>query len=230
MFTAFRQPRHSMLVLSDEDRKLIRDLLESSETNRQRLGAVPTGIPASDGGLSWRRWNLWQRVGAVLGGLIAVTSLVVVAWQGIEATKSAKSAASAANASANAVRASAWGAATQALLTFDQTSLQADGNGTLDPYFFKRVLLTDHTPPKVKARFTSLASMELDLLDGYRGFASLLGDFVDQQAVRGWEQMVFKNGPAVCEVYNYYRATYGSALAQDSAQFCPKGLPRLTNP
>jgi hypothetical protein len=107
----FHRPARRAHLFTDEGRQLLRDALDAAAGDRTLLRMALTN--ADPGG--------WERLARRAGGVIAVASLALVAWQAVEASSSAR-------ASADAVRATAWAAATQAVLTYDQTALQSDPN------------------------------------------------------------------------------------------------------
>jgi hypothetical protein len=203
----FHRPARRALLFTDEDRQLLRDALDAAAGDRTLLRMALTN--AEPGG--------WERLARRAGGVIAVASLALVAWQAVEASSSAR-------ASADAVRATAWAAATQAVLTYDQTALQSDPNGNLDPFFVEGRLLSNAIPHGQASRFTQLALMQLDLLDGYRGLAEFLPDFVDQESVRGWHRQTLRDGPALCQVLNRYREGFAAEFVRESATYCPADL------
>jgi hypothetical protein len=208
-----RRQSQTVLVLSEQDRTLLKELIEVSRVHR----TLPAARPDPARSANQRRWDFVMRWGKVVGGALAVVSLVLVALQTRDAASSAK-------ASAQAAKATAWGAATQAVLTFDQTALQADPGGKLDPYFSGGALLGPRTPHATRSKVTDLAGMELDLIDGYRGFTDILGNFVDKNAVRGWQQITYQRGPAICQVMNYYRQSYAADFVRDATYYCPHKL------
>jgi hypothetical protein len=212
----FRRPSPRVLVFTDEERQLIRDALHAADEDRKLLRRALERVQPTDVGETPVRRAL-MRWGKLAGGLIAVVSLGLVAWQAVEASSSAR-------ASADAVKATAWAAATEAVMTYDQAVLQTDPNGKLDPYFMDRELLDDDTPHAQRSRITQLGLMQLDLLDGYRGFAALLPGFVDQESVRGWHELTLSRGPALCQVLHEYRLSYAADFVRDSAAYCPSNL------
>jgi hypothetical protein len=69
----FGRRSQTVLVLSEKDRKLLRELIEATQNNHRP--ATELALPTKG------RWNTLMRIGKVIGGILAVASLVLVAVQ-----------------------------------------------------------------------------------------------------------------------------------------------------
>lgn len=195
---------------SGTDRQLLQDALTSLESDRALLHEALSALarpPAATGE------TRWLRRAKQLGGLVAVLSLLFVAWQAYETQASS-------DAQVKAVRAAAWAGATSFLLQYDQAELQSDPTGTLNPYWYGTRQLSGGTAAQ-QAKFTDLGLMLMNVMEGYRVLASFLpSDSIDLDAVKQWETGTFGTSPALCELMNKYQQSFGTELVLEAKNSC----------